>query len=75
MAMNDKLKSTPTFNFSQGDFGDDNWELPITVTYYRDDVIELEQDGHAIILRAEFVQKLSNKIKKHLPEAKQKIEK
>ena len=73
MAMNNDLKTVPTFNFSQGEYGDQDYEQPINVAYYRNDVVELEQDGSTIVLRIDQVQRLASLIKKYNYEAQKKL--
>lgn len=71
--MSNELTTVPTFNFSQGEFAEDNFELPITVRYYNTNLIELEQEGKSIMLRIENVQKLASMIKKYNHNAQIKL--
>ena len=68
------LVTLPTFIFRQGELHEGG-ELPIQVIYYRDGVIELNQEGQEIIIQYDYLRKLFNEIKKHYPEAMRKIEK
>jgi len=71
--VNENLTTVPTFNFSQGDFGESEWEQLLTVRYYRNNIIEIEQDGQAITLNINQVQRLATMIKKYNLEAQAKL--
>lgn len=69
--MKTELTTVPTFNFPQGDpfMQEVSSEHPITVRYFNDEVIELEQEGRTVVISARFLNGLFREIKRHLPEA------
>jgi len=69
MPINEGLKTVPTFNFSQGDYLEENTEIPLTVSYYHSGIVEIEQEGNSIIIRIDHIQKLASLIKKYNTEA------
>lgn len=68
-----ELITTPTFKFKQGDIHDGG-EEPIQVIFYRDGIIELNQDGQEIIIQEAYLAALYRKIKNLHLEAKHFIE-
>lgn len=71
--MSSQLRTVPTFNFSQGELGEDNFEFPITVSYYSDNIVELEQEGETVVIRVENLQRLTTMIKKYHAEVEAKL--
>lgn len=68
------LITVPTFIFKQGDFGEDNYELPVVVQYYADGVITLASfEGGEALVKKENVKKLFKEIEKHFPAAENSI--
>lgn len=71
-----ELTTVPTFIYEQGEFGDDNFEFPIIVKYWnKGEVIELNQQGNGVLIRAEDIMRLAKEIKRHLPEAIKQLSK
>lgn len=68
-----ELITVPTFNFNQGDVLEGG-EQPIQVCYYNVDLVELTQEGKSIIIRHQDLDRLFKEIKRHIPEAKSKLE-
>lgn len=68
------LITVPTFTFKQGD-PFEGGEYPIQVLYWNDDMVELNQKGNEVLIRAEYLRKLVKEIERHLPEAKKKLSK
>jgi len=63
-----KLITVPTFRFDQGN-PHEGGELPLQVSFYRDGIIEIEQDGEEITLKKDFIFKLAHAINNHYAEA------
>lgn len=68
----EELITVPTFTFDQGDTYE-GAEQPIQVLYWNSDLVELRQGKNEILLNDESINKLFKLIKKHLPEARQKL--
>lgn len=71
--MSTELRTVPTFNFPQGELGESNFEFPLTVSYYNEGIVEIEQEGSSVVIRVENIQKLASLIKKYNPEAQNKL--
>ena len=63
-----ELITVPTFNFTQGEVGDLNWEQPISVRYYNGS-IELEQCENSILIPDEHFEAFVKEIRKHKKQA------
>lgn len=70
-----ELITNPTFTFSQGDIFD-GAEPPVQIIYWNGgDLIELQQEGRYILINTDMLFKLAKEVKKHLPNAKLKLNK
>lgn len=58
-----ELKTTPTFTFKQGDIYNGG-EQPIQVTYYQNDIVELETDNGSVLISRDYAKALFREINK-----------
>ena len=68
------LITVPNFIFHQGNAGDDSFEAPIHVCYYRD-CISIEQADRSVVVTYEHFKKLFKEIDRFIPEAKHMLDK
>ena len=67
------LTTTPTFIINQGD-PYDGGEQPIQVIYWNEgDLIELRQGEDEVLIQTSILNKVFRLIKRHLPEATDKL--
>lgn len=65
-----ELKTVPTFIFKQGDIYDGG-EQPVQVSYYQNDIVEIETDNGSVLISKHYAKALFREINKHWPIAQQ----
>jgi predicted deacetylase len=72
--MKTELLIAPSFTFEQEN-ADGLTERPVTVVYYNDDLVCLEQSGKSITLCGNQMKELFREIIRHHPEAQKALKK